>query len=137
MKEATGSSETSVLTRATRRNNPEDTFLYSHRRENLKSYKKNVVFWDVTPCVSCKHRRFGRIYRIHHHGAKNQRPRNKDNNNWLLLVISNVAPNSLIHFTFMMEALHFSETPVVTRAARRHDHCRENLKSYNIYRTSS
>jgi hypothetical protein len=30
--------ETSVLTRATRRNNPEDTILHSHRRENLKSY---------------------------------------------------------------------------------------------------
>jgi hypothetical protein len=28
-----------VLTRATRRNNPEDAILHSHRRENLKSYK--------------------------------------------------------------------------------------------------
>jgi hypothetical protein len=36
--EAPDSSETSVLTRATRRNNPEDTILHSHRRENLKSY---------------------------------------------------------------------------------------------------
>jgi hypothetical protein len=38
MMEAIHSSETSVLTRDTRSNTPEDGILHSHRRENLKSY---------------------------------------------------------------------------------------------------
>jgi hypothetical protein len=39
MKEAPGSSETSVLTRATRRNNPEDTILYI-KLDNIKTDRR-------------------------------------------------------------------------------------------------
>jgi hypothetical protein len=41
---------------------------------------KIIVFWDVTPCGSCKNRRFGRTYFLHHQGDKNRRARNFGSN---------------------------------------------------------
>jgi hypothetical protein len=78
-------------------------------------FLKNAVYWNVTPCGSCKSRSVLR-----------------------LLVTANVVPTSLTLVTLMIEAIYSSETSVLTRSAWRnitedgilHSHRRENLKSY-------
>jgi hypothetical protein len=52
---------------------------------------KNAVFWDVTPCGSCKNRRLRGMYRLHH----------QDENSELGTLAVNV-PSSPILFTLMM-----------------------------------
>jgi hypothetical protein len=43
---------------------------------------KNAVFWDVTPCGSCKNRLFGGMCRrFHRQAEKNQRARENVSNN--------------------------------------------------------
>jgi hypothetical protein len=54
MMDALCSSDTSIFARATRSNIPEDAVL-----EEMRFMLKNGVFWVVTPCGSCKNRRFG------------------------------------------------------------------------------
>jgi hypothetical protein len=38
----------------------------------MKNAEKNGVFWVVTPCGSCKNRRFGGTWRLLHQGDKNR-----------------------------------------------------------------
>jgi hypothetical protein len=89
----------------------------------------------VTPCGSCKNRRFGGTYRFHHQNEKNLRRLLQ------LPVTATVVPSSLIPFTLMKEAIGSSETTILTKTTLRHiaeggilySHCRENLKSCISY----
>jgi hypothetical protein len=55
MMESVRTTDTSVLTRATRRKIPEDGILHSHRRENLKSYKVQQIQELCTKFVNSLH----------------------------------------------------------------------------------
>jgi hypothetical protein len=65
---------------------------------------KNAVFWDVTPCGSCKNRHFRGTYCLYHCSVL-----------WLL-VAANVVPSLPILVTLMMVVIHSSQTSVLTRA---------------------
>jgi hypothetical protein len=74
---------------------------------------KNAVFWDITPCGSCKNRRFQQSgfhtsFLVHFGYLRSVHQ---------LLVTANV-PSSQILVILMMEALSSSETSVHTRTTR-------------------
>jgi hypothetical protein len=85
---------------------------------------KNAVFWELTPCDSCKNRRFGGTH-LHYQVGKNLQVKNKITNNVVflrsvlrLLVTVNVFPSLLILLSLMMEEIYSPETSVLTRATR-------------------
>jgi hypothetical protein len=68
---------------------------------------KNGVFWDVTPCGSCKTQRFGGTHLVFLRSMRR------------LLVTASVVPSSPILVALMKEALSSSETSVLTGATWR------------------
>jgi hypothetical protein len=51
---------------------------------------KNAVVWDVALCGSCKNRRFGGTYRLHHQGDKNRRAADVHNSPILVILMMEV-----------------------------------------------
>jgi hypothetical protein len=59
---------------------------------------KSAVFWNVTPCDSCKNRRSGGTYSLHHQGDKNRRAKKT------LAVTSNWTTLLIVQFILAIEA---------------------------------
>jgi hypothetical protein len=113
---------------------------------------KNAVFLNMVQCGSCKDRRFGGTYSLHHNVARTGKLGitlavtiniNTVRRNVLLvvlrlLIIVNVVPSSPILVTLIMEAIRSSETSVLTRTTLRnipkdgilHSSRHDNFKSY-------
>jgi hypothetical protein len=80
---------------------------------------KNAFFWDVMPCGSYKNRCFRRSYHLHHQAKLHS---------MLQLLVT----------AMLMEAIHSSESSVLTRATWHsiqedsvlHSHCWESFKFY-------
>jgi hypothetical protein len=65
MNEALNSSETSVLTRTTWRNIPEDIILHSHCREDLKSYIVLMLSFQVPNLINDREPRIVMCFERH------------------------------------------------------------------------
>jgi hypothetical protein len=86
---------------------PKNVYIQNDTHERFEVFTavtmKNCVFWDVTPCDSCKNRRFGGFLR----------------SVLRLLVTGSVVLSSPILVILMKGALSSSESSVLTRATRR------------------
>jgi hypothetical protein len=76
---------------------------------------KKGVFWDVTPCGSCKNRCFGGTYRLLHQGDKKYLFLRSVRR---LLVTASVVPSTPILVTLTKDALGSSEKSDLTRVTR-------------------
>jgi hypothetical protein len=59
-------------------------------KKNVISLKKNLIFWHVMPCRSCKTRCFGGTYCLHHQDEKIN-----ELETTMALVTAKVVPSSL------------------------------------------
>jgi hypothetical protein len=125
-----------------------------HTAFQPNGFLKNVVFWDVMPCGSCKNRSIGGTYRLYITVTQISElettlavTSNAEKKYCVILVFlrsmfrllatANVVSSSPIFVTLMMKAIRSSDMSVLTRATQRniledgiiYSHRHENFKS--------
>jgi hypothetical protein len=122
MMEALSSSETSVLTRETRRNIPEDGIIYSHRRENLKSYIA-LTGWTLQRRCNVSLVR----YELGLYSPEDDIPYSGRHEN----LISYIALTDwTLYRRCNVSLVRYELRVYIPEDGNLHSHCRENLKSY-------
>jgi hypothetical protein len=75
---------------------------------------KNAVFWDDTPCDSCKNRCFGGMVCLHHQGDKNRRRYEPSKRRFLKESLRNITEDGMLVLEPASSRAEIAESSIAT-----------------------